>query len=273
MKNIIILTLLLFTNNLFSQLLDTTLVVGIVDGDHLVDSTLSDCSFATNKLLPGRTPVIVSGVTRCNENYSSNHYNVKLFYQILHKNEIYYIEKHKLFTSEENLFERLENSSAITQQKFKENAFKYSEVIYAGNRKKLNNFINKTKKFGLIIMDYSFYDMSEYTSGTGIKFDIYNPTNKTIKYVTFQIKGLNAVGDPVPSNVYGNNFIIKRKGIGPIEPSSSAQYDFTYTWHSDLVEKVKIISITVQYMDGSTKVITNTKDIQLSSELLEFISN
>jgi hypothetical protein len=267
MKKILFLTLLLFTSKLFSQSLDTTLVVGIVDGDHLVDSTLSNCNFATEKLLNGRTAVIVSGVTKCTS------YDVKLFYQIIFKNQIYYIQKDKLFVSEENFFGRLENSSPETQENFKQNALKYSNVIYLGHRKRLNQFISKTKKPGLTLIDWSFYDMSEYTSGTGIKFDVYNPTNKTIKYIWFQFKGLNAVGDPVSSKMYGNNTIIKVKGIGPIEPETSATYDFKYAWHSDLVDKVKLMSITIQYMDGTTKIVTKPNDVRLPSDLLEFISN
>jgi hypothetical protein len=43
---------------------------------------------------------------------------------------------------------------------------------------------------------------------------------------------------------------------GPIKPDENGSYNFKYTWFTDLVQRVKITQIKVQYMDGSFKTIT-----------------
>ena len=124
-------------------------------------------------------------------------------------------------------------------------------------------------KYGLAIKDWRVYDESEYTDGTGIWFNFYNPTSKTIKYVTINFVGYNAVDDPVSSR---GSYTLTRKCIGPIEPEETALYTFEYAWFTDIVEYAKIKSIKVQYKDGTSKTIINAKQITFSNELEEFLS-
>lgn len=65
----------------------------------------------------------------------------------------------------------------------------------------------KTHKF--VITEAQVYDESEYTDGTGYRFEIYNGYDKTIKYVTITFKGMNAVDDPVRSSSSGGDNVKK----------------------------------------------------------------
>lgn len=138
-------------------------------------------------------------------------------------------------------------------------------------RKKLDKFLNKTKRLGLIMLDWSIYDESEYTDGSSVKFEIFNPTKKTIKYIWFYVKGINPVGDPIINR--NGKSIVELKGIGPIEPNGSGVYRFKYAWYSGLVEKAKIISIKVQYMDNTIKIIQSPKDIMMPDEHWDFLNS
>lgn len=103
-----------------------------------------------------------------------------------------------------------------------------------------------------------------------MKFEFYNPTKKTIKYITINFVGYNAVDDPV-STYEGST--LTRKCIGPIEPKDQATYEFEYVWFTDIVEYAKIKSILVQYKDGTSKRINNASNIVWSDELNSFLLN
>lgn len=126
--------------------------------------------------------------------------------------------------------------------------------------------VNSYSKYGLAIAEWNVYDMSEYTDGTGVRFQFYNPTNSMIKYITIVFQGYNAVDDPVGRP-------ITKKCIGPIDPGDFATYKFDYAWLTDIVDYAKIKSITVQYKNGTTKTISNAKNIEFPEELNEWIES
>ncbi len=121
-------------------------------------------------------------------------------------------------------------------------------------------------KYGLSIISWGVYDQSEYTDGTGFRIKFYNPTNKTIKYITINLVGYNAVDDAVSSR---GKYTLSPKCVGPIEPEDAGSYDFEYLWFTDLVEYAKIKSIVVQYTNGTTKTISNISNIEWSDKLYE----
>ena len=106
---------------------------------------------------------------------------------------------------------------------------------------------------GLMVLEAYPYDMSEYTDGTGMKFRFLNTSKKTIKYITVNFIGYNAVDDPVTSE---GKTLLTVKGIGPIDPFETGYYDFEYVWFSDIVEYSKVRSIVVQYTNGTSKTFT-----------------
>lgn len=124
------------------------------------------------------------------------------------------------------------------------------------------------EKYGISIVNWGIYDQSEYTDGTGLRMKFYNPTNKTIKYITINVIGYNSVKDPVSS---GGKYTLSPKCVGPIEPEETGTYEFDYLWFTDLVNNAKIKSIVVQYMNGTTKTISNIDAIIWTDELEDYI--
>lgn len=121
--------------------------------------------------------------------------------------------------------------------------------------------LDATSKFGVALLDASIFDVSEYTEGTGFRATVINSGKKTIKYVTFSVVGLNAVGDAVQQYRRGPSVL---RGIGPIEPGASATYSKDYMWMTDIVESFRIASIKLEFMDGTSRTVSDTKGIRLS---------
>lgn len=142
-------------------------------------------------------------------------------------------------------------------------------ISYANYMKKMNDALDEIKEQGikgLSIPYWSVYDMSEYTDGTGVEFSFYNPTKKTIKYINLSFVGYNAVDDKVGG-------VKEKRCIGPIAPEETASYDFEYVWFTDIVEYAKLLSISVQYMDGTVKTISKPESIVWKKEIKDLFDN
>lgn len=152
-------------------------------------------------------------------------------------------------------YESWRSSSASSFQRFKEVAM---------------GAVRKTSAQGIALLNHSVFDVSEITQGTGFKVTLLNTAQKTIKYITFSVVGLNAVEDPVRDRLSGGTTMSLR-GVGPIEPFSTATYSKDYMWMTDIVEYHRLTAITVQYMDGSTKRLTNLKQLELDSTVAKIL--
>jgi hypothetical protein len=137
------------------------------------------------------------------------------------------------------------------------------------------NLINSLQKAGLAILNYTAFDNSEYTDGTGFRIKFFNPSKKTIKYINISFIGINTVNDKV-LNKYGGSYINNVKCVGPIKQYDEAEYEWDYVWFTDIVETIKLVSIKVQYMDGTIKTITDFKNIIVKEDeqiyLLKLVS-
>ncbi len=167
--------------------------------------------------------------------------------------------------------------SNITQNSKYKNAIEsYSDDLNKNRKIEFKTYLDNQKSAGIILMNYSVEDVSEVTDGVTAKFEVFNPTNKTIKYVTFYVSGINAVGDKV-YNIRQQSYVSEFKGVGPIKSKESASYEWEYAWFTDVVETLKIIKVKIQYMDGSAKIVTIPKSIVLPSkfqfQLQEYIDN
>lgn len=128
--------------------------------------------------------------------------------------------------------------------------------------------IEKYQNYGLGVIyarpkiDYSI---------SGAEFKIFNASKKTIKYITFNFYANNPVGDKVPykKGVYS----ISRKGIGPVEPDSTASWEFDTIWLTDVVDELITTSIIIQYMDGTTKTIKMNDNMWMDDDLIQKINN
>ncbi|MCM1081832.1 MAG: hypothetical protein NC343_08810, partial [Muribaculum sp.] len=138
---------------------------------------------------------------------------------------------------------------------------------------RLEGLLSKLKAYenrGIMVTEARPYDESEYTDGTGMDFSICNTSNKTIKYITFNFIGYNAVNDPVSS--YGKT-LISRRGIGPIAPGEQASYSFEYVWFTDIVDHSRLRSIVVQYTNGTSRTFTGKAVEIIPADLLQQFEN
>ena len=102
-------------------------------------------------------------------------------------------------------------------------------------------------------------------NGVGVKHDIYNGTDKIIKYVTFVYTAFNAVGDPVQCQIK-NDSDVSCKLTGPFNPDNTASVAWDCLWYNPTVHKVKIKEVTVIYMDGSEETIPGDEIMSTSSK-------
>lgn len=273
MKKVITLLIFLFQliivigqNKNITLITDTSIIIGMINEDVNGGRLVSEnCINGKEKQFTKGTVVLISGVKSCSNMLTKNKDN---FYEIIYKRETYFIEKEKLETIHDP-FPQIEKMSKAMADSFRNHAQNIANKLFDLEIKDALKFLDFCKTKGLTIIDWFIYDESEYTEGTSIKIKVYNPTQKIIKYLWFTFVGINAVDDKVTDRTRGKN--ITMKGIGPINPEENGTYDYKYVWFTDIVESAKIISIKIQYMDGSIKVITNPKEITLSKENKELL--
>lgn len=204
--------------------------------------------------------VLVIGVETCKSPYSAD----KKFYKIAFRGKLASIDAVDVEVDELEV-NRLTELSQEDVDTYQSSALKYTKSIWLKTVGEVFAQLDKIKKQGIVVTITRIYDISEFTEGTGFEIEYYNPIQKTIKYITANVIGYNAVGDPVKSVRAGKVLTqIPSKGVGPIAPGTSAKFTFDYTWFSDLVETYKISKISIQYMDGSTLIINDPKKVQLS---------
>lgn len=249
---------------------DSTLVIGVVSESNasICDDVSSYCSCYSKSLNKG-TIVVVSGIKTCSKSYSGSEY----FFEIFYKNKAYYIKKDNLqFSKDIDYFSEISHLSEEQATTFRANAKFTAAIAHSRTLDEALTFLESCKTKGLAILHWNIYDESEYTDGTSFRIEFYNPTKKTIKYITTTIVGYNPVGDRV-YNSRKQSYNCQVKSVGPIEPEGSGSYSFDYVWFTDMVETAKIVSIVVQYMDGTTKTITNSKSIELKRNLYDYLQD
>lgn len=192
----------------------------------------------------------------------------KDYYKAVLNGKSFFVESQYVDLNRENK-SRLDSVMSLPTDYRKDLLKYYRGLSFLSKTAEMQENRMKFKKYhdrGIIILENHPYDMSEYTSGTGWSVELANTSSKTIKYITFNVVGLNAVSDPVRDR--GKTTIV-RKGIGPIPPDESASYDFDYVWFTDIVEYSRLQSVTVQYMDGSTRTFTGAALKTIPSEIIE----
>ena len=110
-------------------------------------------------------------------------------------------------------------------------------------------FVKKYANIGLIITELEMTRGKDEdgVSTKGIKYCIFNPTNKTIKYVIVHCYPVNGVGDTMgyPQNC---------RGIGPVGAHEVGAWSFddVFTDRNDVIDDLSV-SFTVVYKNGSSK--------------------
>lgn len=88
-------------------------------------------------------------------------------------------------------------------------------------------------------------------NGVDVVFTVFNLSKKTIKYVHIDIQPVNAVGDIVADELRGNK-VATGKMTGPIPTIEKKDGLFEAIVYHPGVKCLKISSVKVDYMDGST---------------------
>ena len=163
-------------------------------------------------------------------------------------------------------FIQLELNTRKYFNKLFENRMRIQDSLETLRQKKLLEYSKKCELKGIGVFECVAVDASEYTEGTGVDFTFYNPTKKVVKYVHATVVGMNPVDDPV---IEGGKTSHTLKCIGPINPGETGSYSFEYVWFTDIVERAKLTSIKVQYMDGTEKIISKPSEVIMPKELIE----
>lgn len=140
---------------------------------------------------------------------------------------------------------------------------RYSEVYMRKLKSEVYDRIFSKEKNGIAII--SAFPTEDY-SFTGAEFKILNFSKKTIKYITFNFYGKNAVKDRVGVNM-------SRKGIGPVESLGSGSWSFDNVWLTDIVQTLKLVSVNIIYMDGTKRAVAITDKHWLDQEDLDRLNN
>lgn len=122
----------------------------------------------------------------------------------------------------------------------------------------------------LRIYKAEIYDIDS-AGGCDVTIAWENKSEQTIKYITFTVGAINAVGDNVRCEIT-NDMYCRLKCTGPYKKNegeySYSDYFNTYygacwgsVWYNYTAETVEITEIEIEYMDG-TKTTLNKEDIQ-----------
>lgn len=224
-------------------------MLGLVNDDYsLYGPTIKYCAVGgSDRMLNSNDIVIIAGSEKCGDYTEIN------FFKTYENGILNYIKTSDVSLSFEE-YDRLNQMPDSLKSSFEENMRQYSIKMYAELKNEGIEAIKKHAVKGITIKDWSLYDSGGYTDGKDISIDFYNPTKKTIKYVWVTFKGFNPVDDVVVDPVRKTSSITV-KAVGPIDPYKSGEYKFDFVWFTDLVTKAKIVSLKIQYMDGTTKTI------------------
>lgn len=111
------------------------------------------------------------------------------------------------------------------------------------------SFVSKYKKVGLIITEIKMTRGCDKDGDAtkGIEFSIFNPTDKTIKYVVVFCAPVNGVGDVM-------GYEKTCRGIGPVTPHNYGSWSFDDVFYdkNDIIDDLKGY-FRVIYTNGSSK--------------------
>ncbi len=231
---------------------DPVYALGILNEDTSLGKITNEfCDFKPQIELYKNEPLLLTGVLNCDKYVSIK------FFEVYHNGEKYLINQEYVTTTDETK-ERLTLMDSITKSKITEMSKSFSVKMEEDVLKEAKKYLVGAKANGIAVKDWSFYDESDYTSGTGYSITFKNLEKKTIKYVTLTLKALNPVNDLIA--------IKSVKCVGPINPNEIGKYDFNYVWLSDLVDSVIVTGIKIQFMDGSFKTAPKPKNSFLNKK-------
>ena len=113
---------------------------------------------------------------------------------------------------------------------------------------------SRTKATGPIILLKSFCSVNS-AGGFTTSFDFYNNSSKTIKYLTINVSVLNRVNDVVSCDIWRKSSF-NLKYTGPLTAHSFDNPGWSAYMYNYSADHVRINSMTITYMDGTTKTLS-----------------
>lgn len=239
-------------------------VVAFLNPDESSGTELGKVCFIGGKKLPYGALVVVVQVRPCTR-YSLT----ERYYEVLFGKETYYTPLDALTAVKGNLDDVVARSTQTINDS-SESWGEYAQQLWMTQANSAMDALKATSVQGVAIVSAGLFDMSEHTEGTGFRITVANTGKKTIKYITVNLVGLNAVKDPVRDR-YSRSTQASIRGVGPIAPDESASYSKDYLWMTDLVEDFTIKSIKLDFMDGTNRTVSSTKKLWLSREAAAMI--
>ncbi|NJI75864.1 hypothetical protein HCX49_21945 [Sphingobacterium kitahiroshimense] len=228
-------------DDIFKPPSDTSLAFCLIGESNVIGEKFSEYNiYGTTYLKRDLIVPVVAALNGVND-YKS--------FEIAYRGKSFFVDAEKVKVNSKT-FNLLASMNEDSKSAYRQMAVDAGIEIHVEEMVEMTEWFKKTSPSGIAIYKRQVYDESEYTDGTGIEFQIHNTSKKTIKYITFNFTGYNAVDDPVST-------MKTRKGIGPIEPENAGGYTFEYVWHTDIVEYAKLNSIKIQYTDNTFKTLTS----------------
>lgn len=139
----------------------------------------------------------------------------------------------------------LDSKIEIAKRLEKESDFELKKIRIADsikNHNEVKQSLEKGLKDILQVLAFNFY-RNEIVVDFDIMFANFN--RKSIKYLWLTIAGYNDVDDIEETKIF--------KCVGPIGFISHGKYSFDNAFYSRVISKLKIVKVSVVYMDGSKK--------------------
>lgn len=256
----ILLLFLLLSNLAYSQK-DSVFIIGFASQDCALSKSINSyCSFSYDKQILSGTLFTIVKAFYCN---SSN--GKERIYEVYVNKNPYFI-KADYVNTEKGIFDYVQKIKDTA--KFRLNAIDYSQRIEQIEKSKYEKFFATALTKGVALVNFNYYKKTEYSNSISVGIKIYNPTKKVIKYITFNMVALNPVGDRITE--FGKN-AVSVKGVGPLDSFEFGEYEFEDVWFSKVFESAKIISMKVQYTDGSIKTITDVKSVEMPDSVYRYL--
>lgn len=234
--------------------------IGASTKSGMLGAEISDyCSTKGGEYVSDEEFVLVIGEQMCQR---SNYSQPTKFYKVAYRGDAFYVEAAKLDITDEN---KQKIAAVSDWAQIEKDGLGGSAFLRLQELESAQKDIASKSKHGIALLDWAVIDESDYTDGTGLRFEVYNPGKKTIKYIWFTVQAYN----PVKDRVGGLRTL---KGVGPIEPDSSGSYRFEYVWFTDLAQNAVIKQIKLQFMDGTLKTLTNIEALFLKDETVSLMN-
>lgn len=244
------------------------IVAVIKSGTHVHKSLGANCGDLLSEGHKLRNQMVIYARSfKCTTTYGNRVHDMA---EVYYRGSRYLIRREDLILDNKNSTARNDALTDAQVQLLRGEFESDSHILWTSLAEDALKAIARTKSHGIAVLNRHVYEESDYTNGTGFRVKVLNTSQKTIKYVAFSIVGYNAVGDPVRDRLKRSTGQTMR-GIGPIKPNESASYSFEYIWHTDVVEYVRLTKLKVDYMNGTSNVITNPEKTVVLDDSVERI--